>query len=239
MDVESAIRVCGLRKVYAGRLVLDSVDLEVRAGEGVALLGPNGAGKTTLLRVLATLVRPTRGEASVAGFDCARQAEGVRAHLGFVAHGTWVYEDLTALENLRFWATLAGQAGDAETLTEALAAVELDHVAGERARTFSAGMKRRLSLARVALGRPAVLLLDEPFAGLDQRGAKWLETHLAAVKVAGTAVLFSTHSFSRGLGAADRIAVLVQGRVALDTPLGTMGPEDVRRLYETHAEDAL
>jgi heme exporter protein A len=239
MGDESAIRVCGLRKAYAGRLVLDSVDLEVRAGEGVALLGPNGAGKTTLLRVLATLARPTRGEARVAGFDCARQAERVRERLGFVAHGTWVYEDLTALENLRFWATLGGLAGDADALGEALAAVELDHVAGERVRTFSAGMKRRLSLARVALGRPVVLLLDEPYAGLDQRGGKWLEAHLAAVKTAGTAVLFTTHSFSRGLGAADRVAVLVHGRVAVDTPLGTMGPDDVRHLYETHAEDAL
>jgi heme exporter protein A len=239
MDDESAIRVSGLRKAYAGRLVLDSVDLEVRAGEGVVLLGPNGAGKTTLLRILATLVRPTRGEARVAGLDCARQAERVRARLGFVAHGTWVYEDLTALENLRFWGTLAGQPCDGGTLGEALAAVELDHVAGERARTFSAGMKRRLALARVALGRPAVLLLDEPFAGLDPRGGKWLEAHLAAVKAAGAAVLFTTHSFTRGLSVADRIAVLVQGRIALDTALGGLGPDDVRRLYEAHAEEPL
>jgi len=239
MDADSAIRVSGLRKTYAGKLVLDSVDLVVSAGEGVALLGPNGAGKTTLLRILATLVRATRGEARVAGFDCVRQAEGVRARLGFAGHGTWVYEDLTALENLRFWGTLAGQPCDAETLGEVLAAVELDHVAGERARTFSAGMRRRLALARVALGRPAVLLLDEPFSGLDQRGSKWLEAHLAAAKAAGAAVLFTTHSFTRGLSVADRIAVLVQGRIALDTPLGGLGPDDVRRLYETHAEEAL
>jgi heme exporter protein A len=237
MSDDPAIRVSALRKAYAGRLALDAVDLEVRAGEAVALLGPNGAGKTTLLRVLATLARPSRGEARVAGFDCGREAERVRPRLGFVAHGSWVYEDLTAMENVRFWAALGGQAADAGALREALAAVELDRVADERVRTFSAGMKRRLSLARVLLGRPAVLLLDEPFAGLDQRASKWLEAHLATFKADGGAVLFTTHSFTRGLGVADRIAILVQGRIALDTRMGTLGPDDVRRLYEAHAEE--
>jgi heme exporter protein A len=237
MTADVPIRVSGLRKAYAGRLALDHVDLDVRAGEAVVLLGPNGAGKTTLLRVLATLARPSRGEARVAGFDCARDAERVRARLGFVAHGSWLYDDLTALENLRFWGTLAGHRPDTAALREALAAVELDHVAGDRVRTFSAGMKRRLTLARVALGRPAVLLLDEPFASLDQRAGKWLEAYLAAFKAGGGAILFTTHSFSRGLAVADRVAILVQGRIALDTPLGTLGPDDVRRLYEAHAED--
>jgi heme exporter protein A len=214
------------------------VDLGVRGGEAVALLGPNGAGKTTLLRILATLARPTRGEARVAGFDCARQAERVRTRVGVVAHGSWVYDDLTALENMRFWAEVGGHAADPRRLGEALAAVELDHVAGDRVRTFSAGMKRRLSLARVTLGRPAVLLLDEPYAGLDQRATKWFEAHLARFKVDGGAVLFTTHSFTRGLAVADRIAILVQGRIALDTPLGALGPDDVRRLYEAHAEES-
>src|SRR5213079_1756147 len=140
MALHPPIRVIGLRKAFGAHVVLDDVSLEVRPGEAVALVGPNGAGKTTLLRILATLLRPSRGMARVAGYDCAREAERVRAHVGLLAHGAWVYDALSG----------------------ALAAVELDRVADERVRTFSLGMKRRLALARVVLARPSVLLLDEP-----------------------------------------------------------------------------
>ena len=237
MTAHPLIQVIGLRKAFGGHVVLDDVSLEVRAGEAVALLGPNGAGKTTLLRILATLLRPSRGVARVAGYDCLRQAERVRAHMGLLAHGAWVYEDLTPFENLKFWATLGGLPHGRDALNGALAAVELDRVADERVRTLSLGMKRRLALARFVLARPPVLLLDEPFAGIDQRAGKWLDGHLGAFKAAGSAILMTTHSFGRGLGVADRIAILAAGRVAHDTPLGARTLDDVRRLYELHAED--
>src|SRR5256886_11327534 len=174
MAANPPIQVIGLRKAFGAHVVLDDVSLEVRPGEAVALVGPNGAGKTTLLRILATLLRPSRGTARVAGYDCAQEAERVRAHVGLLAHGAWVYEDLTPLENLKFWATLAGLPRGLDALHGALAAVELDRVADERVRTFSLGMKRRLALARLVLARPSVLLLDEPHAGLDPRAGKWL-----------------------------------------------------------------
>src|SRR2546426_41688 len=117
------------------------------------------------------------------------------------------------------------------------AAVALDRVADERVRTFSLGMKRRLALARVVLARPPVLLLDEPHAGLDQRAGKWLDGHLGGFKAAGGAILMTTHSFGRGLGVADRIAILTAGRLAFDAPLHGLTPDDVRRLYELHAEN--
>src|SRR5438552_3047016 len=179
MAADPLIRVTGLRKAFAGHVVLADVRLEVRAGEAVALLGANGAGKTTLLRILATLTRPSRGTAFVLGHDCARAPERVRPHIGLVAHGAYVYEDLTALENLRFWTALSGLAADGAVLARALAAVELERFAGERVRTFSAGMKRRLSLARFVLSRPRVLLLDEPFAALP--GILWLGFVLAGL----------------------------------------------------------
>src|SRR4029434_3927141 len=113
------------------------------------MLGANGAGKTTLLKILATLVRPTRGTAAVAGHDCARDAEGARPHIGLGAHRAYVYEDLTAVENLRFWPPLAGLSPTAAALAGALASVELERAADERVRTFSAGMKGALSLALV------------------------------------------------------------------------------------------
>jgi heme exporter protein A len=235
---EPLIRVSGLRKVFGRHRVLEGLTLDVHAGEAVALLGANGAGKTTLLKILATLVRPTRGAVRVAGHDGATEAEQVRRAIGLVAHGAYVYDDLTALENLRFWTTLAGQRVSAAELGGALARVELDRFAGERVRTFSAGMKRRLSLARLTLARPRVLLLDEPFAGLDQRGKKWLEEHLATFKAAGGAIVMATHSFGRELAVADRIVILAGGAIALDTPRAELSADEVQRLYALHAEDA-
>jgi heme exporter protein A len=231
------IRVSSLVRVFGATRVLDGVSLDVAAGEAVALLGPNGAGKTTLLKIVATLLRPTRGTVAVAGRDGARDPEAVRALIGVVAHGVYVYDDLTARENLKFWATLAGLPADGDTLAAALAEVELDRYAEARVRTFSAGMKRRLALARVGLGRPRVLLLDEPFAALDARARKWLEARLEAFKAGGGALLMATHSFGRELGIADRLAILAGGRIALDAPRATLGPDDVQRLYVAHTED--
>ena len=236
-ELDLLISARGLRKAFGSTLVLDGIDLNVRRGEAVALLGANGAGKTTLLRVAATLVRPTRGAIRVAGVDCAREPEAARRQLGFLGHGSWLYEDLTALENLRFWATLGGVIDDASALRAALAAVELDRWADERVRSFSAGMKRRLSIARLLIAQPKVLLLDEPFTGLDQRGAKWLEEHLQGFKSAGGALLMSTHSFGRGFGVADRVAILSGRRIAADVAVAPLGAEGVRRLYEVTVED--
>jgi heme exporter protein A len=239
MNFEPIVRVVDVRKVFGLVPVLDGVSLDVRGGEAVALLGANGAGKTTLLKILATLLRPTRGTVTIAGHDVVRAPETVRPLLGVVAHGAWVYDDLTARENLAFWAALGGLHADADDLTGALAGVGLDRVADARVRTFSAGMKRRLSLARVTLAQPRVLLLDEPFAGLDQRAKKWLEGRLEALKAGGAALLMVTHSFGRELGVADRLAVLAGGRIALDTPRGSLGPDDIQRLYAVHAEEPL
>jgi len=161
----------------------------------------------------------------------------VRRLIGLVAHGAHVYEDLTARENLRFWATLGGLRVPPAGLAAALADVELERHADERVRTFSEGMRRRLSLARFVLARPRVLLLDEPFAGLDQRAKKWLEEYLQAFKAGGGAIVMATHSFGRELAVADRIAILAAGAIALDTPRASLTADDVQRLYALHTEN--
>jgi heme exporter protein A len=231
------IRVAGLVKVFGSALILDGVALEVKAGEAVALLGANGAGKTTLLKILATIMRPTRGTASVAGFDSVKDAEGVRRHVGLIAHGSYLYDDLTALENLRFWSVFAGHATNGAGLRAALADVELDGFADERVRSFSAGMKRRLALARAAMLQPTVLLLDEPFSALDQRARKWLEEYLRTFKERGGAVVMATHSFSRDLATADRVAILAGGKVAADLARAAVSAEELHRLYALHTEE--
>ncbi|HET7874467.1 MAG TPA: heme ABC exporter ATP-binding protein CcmA, partial [Methylomirabilota bacterium] len=187
------IQAHGLRKTYSGAAVLEDVSFELGRGQALVLLGPNGAGKTTLLRILATLTRPSAGRLSIGGADAARNLEAVRRQVGVVGHGAWVYEELTALENLRFWTVMRGGDASPARLHAALEQLDLDDVAHERARTFSAGMKRRLALARVALEQPRVLLLDEPFTGLDQQGRKWLAEHLLGFKSGGGAVVLATH----------------------------------------------
>jgi heme exporter protein A len=230
------IRVAGLRKRYGVHFVLDGVSLDVQPGEALALLGANGAGKTTLLKVIATLVRPSAGTVAVAGHDCVREAERVRRDIGYVAHGSHLYEDLTAAENLRFWTELAGKPVGREAILSALAAIELEAVADDKVRTLSAGMQRRLSLARLLLVPPRVLLLDEPFASLDQRAGKWLEEHLLARKARGAAIVMSTHSFGRELGVVDRVAILAEGRVAVAVRREGLTVDELQRLYAMHAE---
>ena len=237
MTTDAVILLHDVRKVFGTQTVLESVSLEVRRGEAVALLGGNGAGKTTVLKIVGTVLRPTAGHVSVGGRDAVREAEAVRGQIGFAGHGAWVYDDLTAAENLHFWAIMGGRTLSDGELTAALAAVDLDRVATARVRTFSAGMKRRLSLARLTLFQPAVLLLDEPFGGLDQRAKKWLEGQLESFKSRGGALLMVTHSFGRELGVVDRIAILAGGRVALDTPRSGLDADDLQRLYAAHAED--
>lgn len=232
------VTVAGLQKSFGATPVLEDVTFELGAGEGLVLLGANGAGKTTLLKILATLLRPSAGTVRIAGYDALRDPESVRALTGFLGHGSRLYEDLTALENLRFWAALSGLPADTDPLREALARVELDAVAGERVRTFSNGMKRRLALARLFMGSPRVLLLDEPLAGLDEQAKKWLEGVLLGFTGRGGTVLMATHSAGRELVFADRIAILAGGRIALDRPRSALSAEELRRLYDLVIEEA-
>jgi heme exporter protein A len=222
-----------LRKSYGPSAVLEDVSLELREGQCLALLGPNGAGKTTLLRILATLLRPTAGTLTIGGVDAVKNPEAARAMMGMIAHGSHVYEDLTAIENLRFWTVMRGGDASPARLVAALQQVELDAVAGERVRTFSAGMKRRLALARVALDNARLLLLDEPFTGLDRRAQKWLGEFLMSFKAGGGAAIVATHSFGGGLAVADRVAILAGGRLMVDQSCADLSWDDVRRLYDS------
>lgn len=222
----------GLRKTYGRFVALDDVSFALDAGRCLALLGPNGAGKTTLLRILATLLRPTSGSLTVGAVDALKEAERARTLIGMVGHGSYVYEDLTPRENLRFWEVMRGGDPSTARITAALAQVELDLVADERVRTFSAGMKRRLALARVVLGRARLLLLDEPFTGLDRQGRKWVKEFLLAFKAAGGSAVVATHSFGEGLGIADRVGILAGGRLLMDRPAADLSGDELHRLYE-------
>jgi len=211
----TAVRAAGLRLSYGSRTVLDGVSFEVAAGEIVGLLGPNGAGKTTTLSVLATLRRADAGDAEVTGISVQRDAARVRRVLGLVPQALAVYPTLTALENLRCFAGILGVGRGAvrDVALRALDLVGLAERASDAVATFSGGMQRRLNLAVALLRRPAVLLLDEPTAGVDPQSRERILETVRAVAAAGTAVLYSTHLMDEAERLCDRVVLIDHGRV--------------------------
>jgi heme ABC exporter ATP-binding subunit CcmA len=202
--------VCeGLVRRFGERAALDGVDLRLGGGEFVLVTGPNGAGKTTLLRILATVLRPSAGVVAVAGHELPRAAPAARPLIGYVAHGPLTYPGLTAHENLDLYAALYGVPAD--RVSPALERVGLQGRRRDPVADFSRGMAQRLALARALLHRPALLLLDEPTAGLDSDGRELLREVLAEP---GRTVIVSTHEPGWFEGLATAEVRLAGGRVA-------------------------
>ena len=193
--------------------VLAGVDLTVREGEAVALLGPNGAGKTTLLRVLALLSRPTAGRLLIFGSDAVTAPPAVRRRIGYVGHESLCYPDLTAAQNLEFYARLFAVPDADARIAEMIAWAGLESASRRPVRVYSRGMSQRLALARALLHRPDLLLLDEPFSGLDAAAVGALQECLAALRAAGHAIVLTTHDVERAAPVATRVAVLHRGRI--------------------------
>ena len=208
-----AIEVEGLEKSYRDWPVLWNLDLTVPWGESLALFGANGAGKTTLLRILSTSVRADSGTVRVAGRDLLRQTSEARRRIGVVGHRSFLYEDLTARENLTYYARLYEVSDREIRVKTALERVELSSRADHRVRSLSNGMQKRAAIARAILHQPDVLLLDEPEAGLDRDSRRMLGELLAEWTAGGRSVAFTTHDIELGLAWGDRAAVLTGGRV--------------------------
>jgi len=204
----------GLRREFGGIPVLAGVDLTVEAGELVVLLGANGAGKSTLLRMFATLLRPSGGTLLLFGEDASRHPPAARRRLGHVGHEGACYPDLSGQENLEFYAELHGVPDPATRIEELLHWAGLVDAARRPVRVYSRGMGQRLALARALLHGPELLLLDEPFSGLDPAGAARLEVLLAELRQSGHAIVVSTHDLERVAAIATRVAILHRGRIA-------------------------
>jgi heme exporter protein A len=212
----------GVSRRYGRRWALADVSFEVPAGSVLMVAGRNGAGKSTLVRVLSTVIRPDRGRAWVGGFDVVRQREDVRKVTALLSHQNYLYESLTAKENLEV------VAGHLDIRRNGLGGI-LDQVAlGARANdvvsTFSAGMRKRLSFARVLLQEPKVVFLDEPYGALDPPGFDLVDGVIADLKKRGTTILIATHQLERVAAYADAQIVLEEGRVKHSTsPLAAQG----------------
>jgi len=208
------ISVKRLVKRFGLKTVLRGMDFEVKPGEFVALLGPNGAGKTTFLRILASLSRPSLGEVNIAGFKLPNEAAQVRARLGVVSHLPLLYGDLTAEENLRFYARMYGITNDQLRITEVLEMVGLANRRRDLVRAYSRGMQQRLAIGRAVLHDPEIMLFDEPYTGLDQDASAMLDDVLKTVAAQGRTVVMTSHDLARAEQLATRFDILSRGVIA-------------------------
>jgi len=225
-----AVAARGVEKWYGPLPAVRGIDFALAAGEFLTVFGPNGAGKTTLLRMLCGAVKPTRGTVLVGGGDVAEN-EGARRRIGLLSHQTFLYPGLSAEENLDFYARLYGLPRRRERVQEALVDAGLQDRRGDRVRTFSRGMQQRLALARTLLHRPSLVLLDEPYTGLDPHAAARLREVLERLKDGRTTVVLVTHNLSQGLEQADRVAVQVAGRWVSDEPRAAVDAAAFERVY--------
>ena len=227
---EPAIRARRIAKYFGDFPALREVDLDVRAGSVLALLGRNGAGKTTLLRILAGLSTPSSGTVSFPAADSSDRIQHGR--IGVVGHGAWIYDELTAAENLRFFGGLYGVSNPGRVVAEWLARVGLERFANSRAAEFSRGMRQRLTIARAFLHEPNILLLDEPWTALDDRATQLLSALLDQARREGRAAVICSHQLREAFDVADQVALLHRGRLAFRGEIDASLRERPQSLYE-------
>ncbi len=208
------IQVSKLVKRFGHKAVLRGVNFRVAQGEFVALLGPNGAGKTTLLRILASLSRPSLGRVQIAGYELPGQAGAVRRRLGVLSHLPLLYGDLSAEANLHFYGRMYSIPRREDRIAEVLELVGLAARGRDLVRTYSRGMQQRLAIGRAVLHDPDVLLLDEPYTGLDQDASNMLDQVLKLVAADGRTIVMTSHDLSRIESLATRFDVLSRGVIA-------------------------
>ena len=232
---EALIQVRGLVKTYGLLPVLRGLELDIARGESVSLLGSNGSGKSTFLRLVSALSKPTSGRITVGGWELPREAAAVRAQIGMVAHKPLLYENLTAQENLHFFARLYHVPNLEARTSELLDRVGLAKRANDLVRTFSRGMLQRMAIARALIHEPEVLLFDEPHTGLDQDAAAMLDAVVLEQRANGRTVVMATHELERAARLSSRIIILARGAISADTPSDGMTGAELAALYAAKA----
>jgi len=231
-----AVAIRDLEKLYGPVPALDRLNLDIVPGEFILLAGPNGAGKSTLLKTLALLVRPNAGSIHLFGEDARRgDRTGLRRRIGLLSHQTFLYDHLTGSENLVFFGRLYGLEDPQGTAREAIRAIGLEGRGDDEVRTYSRGMQQRLAIARAFLHRPDLLLLDEPFTGLDADGSDRLEAHLRAVRDGGRTCVLATHDLPAALRLARRVVVLAAGGILADRPAAALPAAELEALVRAAA----
>ena len=233
---DPTIKVRNLRKDFGYFQALDGISFDLNKGEFLTIFGPNGAGKTTLIKILSGLTRPTSGSACVAGFDTLGTDVRFRREIGVISHASCLYFDLTALENLLFYAKLYSLEYPEVKANQAINEVGLKLRRHDRVRTFSRGMQQRLSIARATLHDPSILFLDEPFTGLDLQATNDLKRYLHTLHTDKRTLIMTTHDISCGLEMCDRVAIQSKGKFVLMESLDHIDQQDFDNIYSEALE---
>jgi heme ABC exporter ATP-binding subunit CcmA len=226
-----AIEVQGLTKSFGNHLALKGLELRVSEGEFLVIFGPNGSGKTTLIKVLASLMKPSSGRVRVAGFDLQNSPVPIRRKIGLVGHQPFLYDDLTAFENLKFCGRMYDVPNLEERIHEVITTVGLTSRLHHQVRTLSRGMQQRLSIARAVLHRPSVMLLDEPETGLDQYATAMLKEVLDALSAEAGTVVMTTHRLEYGFEMGNQVAILAGGRIVYQESKQSLDVDNLRQTY--------
>jgi heme exporter protein A len=230
--------VSTLSKRFGHRFVLEDISFDIFPGDFLLLLGSNGAGKSTLLKILSSLMRQSEGSLHFDGQPYPTAGAGLRKAIGMISHESQFYGDLTARENLRVFGTLYGVSDLRAKIDDALKEFNLDAFPDVPVRAFSSGMLKRLALGRLVLYRPPVLLLDEPYSGLDQKSVRLLDGFLERFKNSGGTTIMVTHQFTSGVSVCNRLLILHRGGLVYNRPVDGLNAETCAAVLEKHTSDA-
>ncbi|MCZ7357475.1 MAG: ABC transporter ATP-binding protein [Candidatus Methanoperedens sp.] len=224
------ISIENLSKTFGTNIVLRNINLRIERGEFLTIFGPNGAGKTTLIKIISTLVNPTYGRVVIDGIDIKENPIEIRKKIGVISHDTFLYHELTAAENLRFFGKMYGTSDIEARINDLIKQVGLSYRRNDRVRTFSRGMKQRLSIARALIHDPPVLLLDEPYTGLDQHASATFDRILSGTNANDKTRVLISHDIERGISLCDRAVILTDGHIVHE-----MSKSEIRDLLQCRA----
>ena len=227
-----AIEARGLEKSFGEHRALSGIDLRMSRGECLVIFGPNGAGKTTLLKILSTIVKPSAGSVRLDGIDIKDKPTQIRRRISLVSHQTFLYSDLTVLENLKFYGKMYDVADLEKRIQEVIAWVQLESRLYDRVGTLSRGLQQRASIARAVLHNPSILFLDEPEVSLDPHAGAMFEDILGGINSGNRTVVMTTHNLERGLELGDRVVILDRGKIVYEASGHELNRTDFRQIYD-------
>jgi len=227
-----AIEARGLTKSFGDHHALRGIDLRVSKGEHLVIFGPNGAGKTTLVKILSTLVKPSAGSVWLDGADIRDKPAQIRRQISLVSHQTFLYDDLTIYENLKFYGKMYEVPNLERQIKEVISWVRLEPRLHDRVGTLSHGLQQRASIARAVLHNPSILFLDEPEVGLDPHASTMIRDVLGSINSGSRTVVMTTHNLERGLELSDSVIILDRGKIVYQAPKREVDTENFQLVYD-------
>jgi heme exporter protein A len=232
VGTSALLSVKSLKKDIGKKNILNDITFSLKQGEVLSVLGPNGAGKTTLLKLLSTVTNPTAGKIKITNEEVNDEAINLRNKIGVISHDTFLYDNLTAYDNLKFYGELYSVSNLKQRIFSVIDEVGLNFCLQDLVRTFSRGMKQRLSIARAIIHFPELLLLDEPYTGLDQHAIEMLNRVIKDLNDGQRTIILITHDFQQGLNLSDRFLILVDGQIQFEGVSNNFNLKKLQKKYK-------